>query len=277
MKRLQGKVALVTGASRGQGRSHAVRLAEEGADVIALDLCDVDPVSPYSMGSQTDLGETARLVEGAGGKVFAQKADVRDLDALAAAAAAGVAELGRLDIVVPNAGIVSYGLSHELSVEAWEDVIAVNQTGVWKTCKAGIPHLLEHGEGGSIVIINSTAGLHGAVGLSHYVTAKTGLLGLARALALELGPHNIRVNSVHPTMVDTPMVMNDATIRMFVGDDGEPSREQMVEACKATHALPLPWIEPVDVSNAVVFLASDEARYITGASLPVDLGNDLKG
>lgn len=276
MGRLENKVAFISGAARGQGRSHAVKLAEEGADIIAIDLCEQVPSVGYPMSSEEDLAETVRLVEEQDRRIIASKADVRDQQALKEAVDAGVEELGRLDIVVANAGISGYGPAHELEESDWQDVIDINQTGVWKTCKVAVPHIMAHGEGGSVVIIGSAAALHAFDGLAHYVTAKTGLIGLMRSMALELGPSKIRVNSIHPTQVDTPMLMNDYIFKMFVPDHDDPKREDFAPISQDMHALPVPWVEPEDISNAIVFLTSDEGRYITGVPLPVDLGSDLK-
>jgi (+)-trans-carveol dehydrogenase len=276
MGRLDKKVAFITGAARGQGRSHAVRLAQEGADIIAVDLCAQVESVPYPMATEADLAETVRLVEHEGQRIYAQTADVRDEDALQTAVDAGVSELGRLDIVVANAGIVSFAPADSMSSAMWQDVIDINQTGVWKACKVGIPHIRKHGEGGSLVLISSAAGLHAFEGVAHYVTAKTGLVGLTRAFALELGPSRIRVNCIHPTQVETPMIMNDAQMRTFLPDMEHPTREDFAPLSQAMHVLPEPWVQPVDISNAIVFLVSEEGRYITGATLPVDLGADLK-
>jgi (+)-trans-carveol dehydrogenase len=274
--KLEGKVAFITGAARGQGRSHAVRLAEEGADIIAVDLCDQVGSVPYPMATPEDLAETAKEVEALDRRIVATQADVRDFDALKQALDAGVAELGHVDIVSANAGIVSYGPAAELDETTWQDMIDVNLTGVWHTCKAAIPHLIRQGTGGSIVITSSAAGLMAYPGLAHYVSAKHGLVGLMRTLALELAPHFIRVNSVHPTSVNTPMVQNDASKRLFLPDVENPSPEQFAEVSAAMNALPIPWVEARDISNAVLWLASDEARYVTGVTLPVDAGTLTK-
>lgn len=274
--RVEGKVALVTGAARGQGRSHAVRLAEEGADIIALDICaQVDSV-PYKLASPSELDETAHLVKSAGRRVYTEIVDVRDAAALTAAINAGVAELGRLDIVSANAGILSVGASFELTEEQWGDMIDINLSGVWRTTKAAIPHIIGGGNGGSIVLTSSIAGLKGQPGIGHYVAAKHGVVGLMKTLALELGPLGIRVNSVHPTQVDTDMIMNEATYQIFLPDDPEPNREKFAGPSAAMNVLPIPWIESKDVSNAIVFLASDDARYITGVALPIDAGALIK-
>ena len=275
MGRLENKVAFITGAARGQGRSHAVRLAQEGADIIAIDLCGQVPSIGYPMSTPEDLEETVRLVEEQDRRIIARKADVRDEDAMKQVVEEGVAELGRLDIVVANAGVSGYGAAHELSASDWQDVIDINQTGVWKSCKVAVPHIMAHGEGGSIVIISSAAGLHAFASLAHYVTAKTGLIGLMRAMALELGPSSIRVNSIHPTQVDTPMLMNEFIYGLFCPDVENATRDDLAPVSQAMHVMPVPWVDPVDISNAIVFLTSDEGRYITGVPLPVDLGSDL--
>jgi SDR family mycofactocin-dependent oxidoreductase len=274
--RVEGKVAFITGAARGQGRSHAIRLAQEGADIIAVDLCDQVASVPYPMATPEDLTETVKEVEALDRRIVATQADVRDYGALKAALDDGVAQLGRLDIVSANAGIVSYGPAAELDETTWQDMIDTNLTGVWHAAKAAIPHLIEQGTGGSIVLTSSTAGLKAMANLAHYVSAKHGVVGLMRTLALELAPHSIRVNSVHPTTVDTPMVQNEPAMRLFLPDVGSPTIEQFAEVATSLNALPVPWVEPVDISNAVLFLASDEARYITGVTLPVDAGSVTK-
>ena len=273
--RLEGKVAFVTGAARGQGRSHAVRLAEEGADIIAVDLCaQVDSV-PYPMATPDDLAQTVKEVEALDRRIVATRADVRDAGALKSALDAGVAELGRLDIVCANAGIFSFS-TEELGEQAWRDMIDINLTGVWHTAKAAVPHLVEGGRGGSMILTSSTAGLKGFPNFAHYVSAKHGVVGLMRTLALELAPHMIRVNSVHPTSVNTDMIQNDATYRLFAPDIENPTREDVAPRFGEMNALPINWVEARDISNAVLFLASDEARYITGITLPVDAGYALK-
>ncbi|WP_395690549.1 mycofactocin-coupled SDR family oxidoreductase [Nocardioides sp.] len=272
MGRVEGKVALVTGAGRGQGRSHAVRLAEEGASVIAFDICAPVASVSYDMATRDDLAETCELVRAAGGSTYSAEVDVRDFDLLARELALGVDVLGGLDIVVANAGIASYAPGHEITEAAWQEMIDINLTGTWHTVKAAVPHLVAAGRGGSIVLTSSAAGLQGTPNLAHYVAAKHGVTGLTRTFANELAPHWIRVNSVNPTQVDTPMIMNDEIFRMFRPDLESPGRDDIVDVSIATNALPVPWVEPRDVSNAVLFLASDEARYITGVALPVDAG-----
>ncbi len=276
--RVEGKVAFITGAARGQGRSHAVRLASEGADIIAVDICrQVDSV-PYAMATPEDLAETVRQVEALDRRIVASQADVRDYSALKAAVDAGVAELGRLDIVSANAGIFSFGTLAELPEALWQDMIDTNLTGVWHAAKAAIPHLRAGGRGGSIILTSSALGLEGMPNVGHYVAAKHGVVGLMRTLALELAPEMIRVNSVHPTTVNTDMIQNSATYELFAGDlpAAERTPEVVGERFQAINALPVPWVEAADISNAVLWLASDEARYVTGVTLPIDAGELLK-
>src|SRR5712672_664543 len=242
--RVEGKVAFITGAARGQGRSHAITLARAGADIIAVDLCAQVGTVP----------------------------DVRDYDALKEALDDGVARLGRLDIVSANAGIVSYGTLAELPEQTWQDMIDVNLTGEWHAAKAAIPHLRAGGRGGSMILTSSELGLRAMPNTGHYTAAKHGVVGLMRTLALELAPDFIRVNALAPTTVDTPMVMNSATYRLFRPDLENPTADDMAEASRAVNALPIPWVEPADISNAVLWLASDESRYVTGITLPVDAG-----
>jgi (+)-trans-carveol dehydrogenase len=274
--RVEGKVAFVTGAARGQGRSHAIRLAQEGADIIAVDLLEQVESVPYEMSSPQDLEQTVKEVESLDRRIVATQADVRDFDALKAALDAGVAQLGRLDIVSANAGIFSVGQSVDLSEQTWRDMLDINLTGVWHATKAATPHLIEGGRGGSMILTSSTAGLQATANAAHYVSAKHGVVGLMRTLALELAPHMIRVNSVHPTSVNTDMIMNDAVYQLFRPDLEHPTVEDVSEAFLSMNALPIPWVEAVDISNAVLFLASDEARYITGVTLPVDAGVTIK-
>ncbi|WP_037164039.1 mycofactocin-coupled SDR family oxidoreductase [Rhodococcoides fascians] len=276
--RLEGKVAFITGAARGQGRSHAVRLAQEGADIIAVDICEnIDTVTPfYSLATEEELAETVEQVEALDRRIFARRADVRDLDRLQAVFDEGVAELGRVDIVVANAGIATYGLSWELSSEQWKDMIDVNLTSVFHTAKVAIPSLIEAGNGGSIVFTSSIGGLKGIQHVAHYVAAKHGIVGLMRTMANELGQHKIRVNTVHPTNVDTIMIQNPGTYSMFAPGDPEPTQDKAMAGFMSLNTLPVPWIDPVDISNAVLYLSSDEGRYVTGVTLPVDAGAYVK-
>lgn len=269
MGRVTGKVALVTGAARGQGRSHAVRLAEEGAEIIAIDACSPVESAPYPMASAEDLAETTRLVEAHGRRIVARQADVRHYDELAAAVNEGAEELGGIDIVVANAGIVSYDTSAEMPVEKWQEMIDINLTGAWLTTKAVSPHLRD---GASLILVSSTAGLFGMANIVHYTAAKHGVVGVMRVLAHELAERSIRVNTIHPTSVHTDMIHNEGTYRLFRPDLEHPGREDFVGPATEVNLLPVAAVDPIDVSNAVLFLGSDEARYITGATLPVDAG-----
>lgn len=274
--RVEGKVAFVTGAARGQGRSHAVRLAREGADIIAVDICQ-DVKGALPMATAEDLAETMSLVEAEDRRIVATQADVRDFDALKVAVDDGVAQLGRLDIVLANAGIASDGGPvDKMDKDSWQDTIDINLTGVWNTAKAAVPHLIQGGRGGAIVLTSSVGGMKALPNMSHYVSAKHGVVGLMRSLAVELGQHNIRVNSVHPSQVNTPMLMNEPTYRLFRPDLENPTQDDMAPISQMMHTLPVPWVEPEDVSNAILFLVSDEGRYITGVPLPVDAGAMLK-
>ncbi len=277
MGRLEGKVAFVTGAARGQGRSHAIRMAQEGADIIAVDIASQMETVEYAMATPDDMAETVRQVEALDRRIIAAQADVRDYDAVKSAVEDGVAQLGRLDIVAANAGIFSQGRAEEITDQQWDEMIDTNLKGVWHTAKAAIPHLRAAG-GGAIILTSSTAGLMGYENFAHYVSAKHGVVGLMRTLALELAPDMIRVNSVHPTSVDTDMIQNQMLYALFAPDleESERTRENLGERFKTMNALPIPWVEPVDISNAVLFLASDEARYITGVTLPVDAGATTK-
>lgn len=278
MGMLEGKVAFVTGAARGQGRSHALRLAQEGADVIAVDLCGQIGTVPYDMATSEDLAQTVEEVEALDRRIIATQADVRDSAALKAAVDDGVAQLGRLDIVAANAGIASFSPAEDLSDEMWDDMIGTNLTGVFRTARAVIPHLKANPGGGSIVLTSSTAGIMGMGNLAHYVSAKHGVVGLMKVLAIELAPNMIRVNSVHPTTVNTDMVMNQGTFDLFRPDmsPGTATVEDAGEAFLTLNLLPVKWVEAVDISNAVVWLSSDQARYITGVQLPVDAGSVIK-
>jgi SDR family mycofactocin-dependent oxidoreductase len=264
---LKGKVALITGAARGQGRAHAVRLASEGADIIAVDLCDQIASVPYPLATPDDLAAAVKLVEDTGARIVARQSDVRDQAALAAALQAGLDEFGRLDIVVANAGIAPM----QSGADGWRDVIDVNLTGVHHTVEVAIPTLIAQGDGGAIVLISSAAGLAGIgsadAGSIGYAAAKHGLVGLMRVYANLLAPHSIRVNSVHPAGVDTPMINNEFTrgwLAQLVADSASPP--------DMGNALPVQVLTPEDVANAVAWLVSDQARYITGITLPVDAG-----
>ena len=266
--RVAGKVAFVTGAGRGQGRSHAIRLAEEGADIIAVDILKDYPTVGYGMATQEDLAETVRAVESLDRRIIATRADVRDASALKAAVDDGVAQLGKLDIVVANAGICTVQPWDEVTPEVWQDTLDTNLTGVWNTMVAGAPHLIAN-NGGSIICTSSTAGIKGLPFLAPYVAAKHGVVGIAKTMANELASHNIRVNTVHPTGVDTPMVVGLGGLDPLIGRDPNLGPIYM-------NSLPIDMVQPRDISNAVLFLASDEARYVTGLEFTVDAGNTIR-
>jgi SDR family mycofactocin-dependent oxidoreductase len=268
MGKLDGKVVFVTGAARGQGRSHAVRLAEEGANIIALDICDQIDTVFYPMASKEDLEETERLVRATGQDIVARVADVRNLDQVQAVYEEGVAAFGDVDIVLPNAGIMPV-IEPGDRRQAWYDAIDTMLSGVWHVLEVTVPRLIERGQGGAIVITSSSAGLS-SIGLNTYpgqagyVAAKHGVVGLMRLYASQLGKYNIRVNTVHPTGVNTPMVVNEQFPAWMA--------EHNTAVSDWRNALPVELIEPVDVSNAIVYLVSDEGRYVSGVTLPVDAG-----
>jgi SDR family mycofactocin-dependent oxidoreductase len=269
MGKLEGRVAFITGAARGQGRSHAIRLAQEGADIIAVDICRQIATVAYPMATPEDLAETAKHVEALDRRIFTAQADVRDAAALKQAFDAGTADLGPVDIVLANAGIAPMSL-HEQDApgDAWQDVVDVNLTGVFNTVETAIPSMIERGQGGAIVLTSSTAGNNGIGGPTRgglgYTAAKHGVVGLMRSYANILAPHSIRVNTVHPTGVNTPMIVNEV-MEEFLRQDPQMSSS-------IANALPVPMVEAVDISNAIAWLVSDDARYVTGVMLPVDAG-----
>lgn len=261
-------VALITGAARGQGRSHALKLASDGADIIAVDICAPVPSMGYSMAGKEDLAETVRAVEALGRRAVPAVVDVRDGAALTEAVAGAVDVLGGLDVVVANAGVGGAWEWDAITPEIWRDVIDINLTGVWNTCVAAAPHLIAGG-GGSVIIISSTAGLKGQPFLTPYVAAKTGIVGLARALANEWAEHNIRVNTIHPAGVETGM------------SDGFRNLQPLIEKHPRTgpifvNTLDVEVVEASDISAAVAYLASPAARYVTGTELKVDAGNTIR-
>jgi (+)-trans-carveol dehydrogenase len=273
MGRVEGKVALITGAARGQGRSHAVRLAEEGADIIALDVCAAVEHNMTPPATAEDLAATVKAVEELDRRILAIEGDVRSQAVLDDAVARGIAEFGHIDIVSANAGVINYGLSETITEEQWQTVLDVNLTGVWRTVKAVIPHLRP---GASIVITSSIGGLKGAPGVGPYISAKHGVVGLMKNLAHELSPRGVRVNVIAPSNVNTDMLINDFTKASFLPGDPELTLAKFEAVAKTMHVMDLGWVEPRDISNALLFLASDEARFITGISLPVDAGCLLK-
>jgi (+)-trans-carveol dehydrogenase len=274
---LEGRVAFVTGAGRGQGRSHAVRMAEEGADIIAVDVPDVMEWLGYRTASEDDLALTVEQVRRLGRNIVARTGDVRDGSRLRGIVDEGVAELGQIDIVVANAGIGP--MPHkfwEIPDEEWTTTVEVNLTGVWRTVSAAVPALITQGRGGSIILIGSSAALAGASNAAAYVAAKMGVLGLVKTMARELARHSIRVNAICPSNVNTDMIHNEATYRLFGSHLAAPTHEDLVTAFSRVNLLPRPWSEPNEISDAVVFLASDRATSITGVTLPVDLGGSMK-
>lgn len=273
--RLEGKVAFVTGIARGQGRAHAVAMAREGADIIGVDIAGQVETMGYPQGTEEDLAETVRQVEALDRRIVARVADVRDRPALEDVLADGVAELGRLDIVVANAAVSPP--PHriwEIPPEQWDDVVGINLTGVFHTVSAAVPHILAHREGGSIVVISSGAALNSVPNIGDYVATKLGVIGLANSLANELAHRQVRVNVIAPGTVDTPMVSaNTPQFKLFRPDLAEPTIEDCMDGFRQSMPMGRPWLDPEDVSRAVVFLASDDARWITGVTLPVDQGN----
>jgi (+)-trans-carveol dehydrogenase len=275
---LEGKVAFVTGAARGQGRSHAVRLAQEGADIIAVDACATPDWLSYPLATEQDLAETVKEVEALDRRIIARKADIRDLAAVSAVLEEGTAELGgRLDVVAANAAIISWPRdTWAIDVAEFRELIDVTLTGTFITVKAAVPIMIAAGNGGSIALTSSGAAITAGRGLADYKAAKNGVLALKDTLAYELAEHFIRVNAVCPTAVDTPMIQNERLHRAFRPDLENPGREDVKDGFAEMNLLPIPWVDPVDISNAILWLCSDAARYVTGITLPVDAGNHLK-
>jgi len=268
MGMLDGKVAFITGAARGQGRSHAVRFAEEGADIVAVDICDEIDSVPYQLATSQDLEDTVKAVEALGRKIVARVADVRDAPALGRAVSEATDTLGPIDIVVANAGIAAAGGKADPD-RVFREIVDVNLIGVWNTVMAAAPSMREAGGGGAIVLISSTQGLKGTGGdgtaaHSAYSATKHGVVGLMRSLAHWLASDNIRVNTVHPTGVETPMIMNDA-VGAYLAENPEAAEVTV-------NLLPVPMLQPADISDAVLWLVSDHAKYVTGVTLPVDAG-----
>jgi SDR family mycofactocin-dependent oxidoreductase len=275
--RLAGTVALITGAARGQGRAEALRMAELGADLILVDLAGPVETVSYPLPGPSDLLDTARAVVAAGGRAATAIIDVRDLDGMVSGVAKSVAEFGRLDTVVANAGILHQPKpTWELSWDEWQTTIGVNLTGVWTTIKAAAPHMIAAGNGGSIIVISSIAGDRGCPNVAAYVAAKHGVVGLARTAANELAEHRIRVNTVHPTNVRTEMIDNPVSAKIFRGDMENPTLDDGVEPLRKVNLMNVPWVSTSDIADTVVFLASDDSKFITGAMIPVDAGSWAK-
>ncbi|GAB19882.1 putative oxidoreductase [Gordonia effusa NBRC 100432] len=277
MGKLTGQVAFITGAARGQGRAHAVKLASEGADIIAVDRCADVATAGYDMATEADLAQTVALVEATGREISASVADVRDLTALKASVDAGVERFGRLDIAVANAGIAAAPtLSWDLSPEAFREMMDINVTGVWQTTKVAIPHIMAGNRGGSVILVSSMAGLRGIPGIVHYSSAKHAVAGMAKSIANELGWANIRVNSIHPGNVRTTMIDNEPMVRGFRPDLENPVLEDTADVMGKLNLLPTPWVEAEVIADAVLYLVADTGRGITGAALPIDLGASAK-
>jgi SDR family mycofactocin-dependent oxidoreductase len=276
MGRFDGKVVFVSGAARGQGRSHAVRFAAEGADIVGIDICRDLGTVQYSLANDGDLAETIRQVEALDRRMIASRVDVRDFESLQQAVAAGMSEFGRLDVILPNAGIVASGPTWEMPVEKWHDVVDINLTGVFHTVRATVPHMIAAGNGGNIVFTGSLAAMRGIANAGAYVAAKHGVIGLMRTLANELVGYGIRVNAVNPTNVATDMLHNATNYKLFVPEEADPSLADALDRFMSLNLMPVPWIEARDISNAMMWLCSDEARFITGSMLPVDAGGYVK-
>jgi SDR family mycofactocin-dependent oxidoreductase len=272
MGRVEGKVALITGAARGQGRSHAVGLAAEGADIIAVDICEDLSTIPYPMATPEDLALTTKMVEDLDRRIISRKADTRDLAALKAVVDEAVSEFGTIDILCANAGGGNSTSLLDTSEENWDEVIELNLTGVWKAIKAVAPVMVDKGRGGSIIITSSVSGLAAYPNLGHYNSAKHGLVGLMKSAAVELAPHQIRCNTIHPTTCNTPAFNNEFILRLFCPGVENPTIEDARALARSFNALPIGWVEARDITNAVIFLASDESRYLTGVQLPIDAG-----
>lgn len=277
MGRVSGKVALVTGAARGQGRSHAIRLAEEGAKIVATDIgVGTLPGVEYPVAVSEELEETARLVREAGGEILIGEADVRDREALQAVVDAGLDEFGYIDVVVANAGVFTWGAAPELSWEDWHTVIDINLHGSWNTVRAVLPSMVDRGRGGSIMMTASQIATRGQSNAVAYAASKAGIVGMMRALAAELAPHNIRVNTLHPSTVYSPMILNEPVYKVFRPDLEAPGVEEMEAELRPFHMLPIAALDPIDISHAVVYLASDESRYVTSMRFALDAGSTQK-
>ena len=271
------KVVFITGAARGQGRSHAVRFAQEGAHVLATDICADIPATGYPGATLAELEETKRLVEAEGRRCFTSVVDVRDHAGMEAAVEAGTAELGVIDVVVANAGISGkdYGVQ-ATTYDVWREVVDINLSGVFVTLQVGTRGMIKRGGPGAVVVISSIMGLRTHGGVPAYTAAKHGLVGLTKSTAHELSRLSIRVNAVHPGNVLTPMIENDVLFGMFRPDLPHPTADDVAPLMQQMNLLPAPWAQPSDITEAVIWLASDQARYVTGASLPIDLGAIIK-
>lgn len=275
-RRYEDKVVFVTGAARGQGREHAVRFAAEGASIIGVDLCEDLPNTHYPLATEADLAETVRRVEQVGGAMHAEKADVRDLSRLREAFVAGYEKFGRIDVVLANAGIYSPAPVRYATAEQWAETIDINLTGVFNTVRVAVRRMIEADRGGAIAITSSIAGLKGMYGSAAYNASKHGVVGFMRSIALELAPHQIRVNTVHPTSVDTPMINNEVFPQLVRSDLEHPTMDDVADFLRPQQPMNFPWLDAADISEALLWLCSDEARYVTGVTLPVDGGALLR-
>lgn len=276
MGQLDGQVAFISGLARGQGRSHALTLAREGADIIGFDLCGDIASTTYPGTTPADLDETERLIKETGRRVVVSQADVRDYAQVEAAFQRGLEQLGRVDIIIPNAGICAGGKTWEITTDAWRETLDINLTGAWHVVKAAVPTLISQNQGGSVVFIGSTEALKGAENMSSYAASKHGITGLMTCLARELGQYNIRVNSVNPTCVDTNMIQNPYVWGLFAPEMDNPTRDDVEDRFAGTHILPVPWMEPIDVSRSILYLVGESGRYITASTLTIDAGFIVK-
>lgn len=271
MGRFDGKIVMITGGARGQGRSHAISFAREGADIVTCDIVhDVGSV-PYPLARPEDLAETGRLVEELDRRCITVEADVRQADDISTVVQAGLAEFGKIDILIANAGIVNFSPVWEISDDAWHDMIDINLSGVFKTVRAVVPHMIERGTG-RVIATSSMGGKTGNPNLGHYVASKWGVIGLVKTLALELAEKGITVNAVCPSNVSSPMIHNEAVYKLFRPDLENPTTEDVSPVFAAGNRIPVPWVDPSYVSRAMMYLASDDAMYITGSTLDVGCG-----
>lgn len=271
MGKLDGKVALITGGARGQGRSHALTFAREGASIVVCDIAEQIETVPFSMADQAQLDQTVRMVEELDQRCIGIKADVRDTDQMNGVVDAAIGEFGQIDILIANAGIVAPLDFVDISDEAWDDMVGTDLTGVFKSIRAVAPHMIAQGSG-RIIATSSMVGRTGVPRLAHYVAAKWGVIGLVKSAALEFGPHNITVNAVCPTNVDTDMIQNPAMYSLFAPDIDNPTRDDVIPGFSSLNALPIPWVEAQDISNGMLYLASDDGRYVTGETLTIAAG-----
>jgi SDR family mycofactocin-dependent oxidoreductase len=273
MARFDGKVVLISGGARGQGRSHAVHFAREGADIVIFDICRDIEVIPYPLATRHDLDTTVREVEKLDRRCLSMQADVRDSAQVRDVVTAAIAEFGRVDICLANAGIQSFGSAAELSDESWQTAIDINLTGVFNTIRAVLPYMIEQ-KYGRVIATASMAGKRGFGNVGHYVASKWGVIGLIKCIALEVGADGITVNAICPTNTNTPMIRNEATYKLFAPELEHPGADDVTDIMRQFNAIPIPWVEAEDISNAALFLASDEARYITGETIAVAAGQN---